>query len=274
MSRSSERRVVRGAATLGLLVVAAFALAVLSLTVAAGGSDGGEESGSPASSSSSGSSGRSSGRRVSVPDVLGFTEAQAVKALGASGLVANVRLAKEAPRTGAVLRSVPEPGSEVPARSVVVLAIALDPPLPRPEPEDEQELHALGRLVEDNPDTFVGLYLDGEGIPHVVYGPGIDLRAWSPRVEAAAAGARYRTETCSRDRTSLGAVKDRVAAKDWTANPSLAFSVDVHPSTCTVRVESDLLTSADVEALVERFGTTISLDTTEGSHPVLLPFPG
>ena len=50
-----------------------------------------------------------------------------------------------------------------------------------------------------------------------------------------------------------------------------ATRISTSVSGCTVRIESDLLERAEIEALVERYGTAISFDTSEGSHPVLLP---
>lgn len=70
-------------------------------------------SSSSSSSISSSSSSPSPERSVGVPDVVGLSEGEAVKALGAAGLVANVRYADDAPRTGKVLRSNPAPGSEL-----------------------------------------------------------------------------------------------------------------------------------------------------------------
>lgn len=208
---------------------------------------------------------------VSVPDVAGLTEANAVRALGAARLVANIRFVKDAPRTGTVLRAEPAAGSEVPARTVILLTIALAPRLPVPGPAHEEDLRPLSTLVEDTPSAFVGLYRDGRGVPHVVFGPDVDEASWAARLRKAAGGIRYVTDRCGRSHADLQAVQDAVTAKRWTSNPSLAFSVAVHPATCTARIESDLLTSQEIEALVARFGTTISIDTTKGSHPELLP---
>jgi hypothetical protein len=214
---------------------------------------------------------------VAVPDVVGLTEGEAVRALGASGLVANVRYADDAPRTGEVLRSDPEAESELPADSVVVLSIAYGPRLPMPAPEQEQLPKAFSRLVEDNPNAFVGLYRDEAGVVVVAFDPAADPAAWEERLTAAAEsinypeeGSGYRTATCPRSRASLEAIQDEITTRDWTKNNRLAFGVWVQPETCTVRVESDLLTTADIQALVERYGTAVSFDTSQGSHPVLL----
>jgi hypothetical protein len=240
-------------------------------------------SGSSSSRSSATSSSPSSERPDAVPDVVGLSEGEAVKALGAAGLVANVRYAEDAPRTGKVMRSDPEAGSELSTNSVVVLSIAPRPRLPTPGQEHEMDIHPLGSLVQDHPKVFVGLYRDTAGVPHVVFGPGVDPATWEDRLTAAAEGINYpaegigyRTDTCSRDHTSLRALQDEIAPAGratpwWTEGERLAFGVWVHPETCTVRVESDLLTAAHIESLVGRYGTAISFNTTEGSHPVLLP---
>jgi hypothetical protein len=207
---------------------------------------------------------------ASVPQVVGPSEADAVKALAESGLVANVRLDTDAPRTGAVRRSTPAAGHEPPKNSVIILHVAPDPRLPVPSPEHEQDLHPLSSLVERNPAAFVGLYRDGRGTAVVVFGPGADRGSWRDRLAAAARGLPYRTETCSRTRRSLRAMQDEIAAWDWSADKRPPFGVWVDPASCTVRVESDLLTRRDIAALVNRFGTAISIDTTPGSHPVLL----
>jgi len=139
------------------------------------------------------------------------------------------------------------------------------------------ETRPLSRLVDDHPHVFVGLYRDEAAVPHIVFGPGADPEAWTDRLEEAAEGIRYpvegvgyRTDMCSRTSASLQSVLDEITTnQDWKENKRLAFAVWVHPETCTVRVESDLLRRAEIEALVERYGTAISFDTTEGSHPVL-----
>lgn len=225
-------------------------------------------------------SGSSTDGSVPVPDVVGLTEGGAVKALDASGLVANVRYDDDAPRTGEVLRSDPGAGSERLPSSVVVLSIAYGPRLPMPTLEQEQVgvPEAFSRLIEGNPDAFVGVYRDEAGVLVVVFGPGADPAAWEDRLRAAAEGINYpteesgyRTDTCSRSRASLRAIQNEITThQEWTNNKHLAFGVWVQPETCTARVESDLLTQADIQALVDRYGTAISFDTSEGSHPVLL----
>jgi PASTA domain len=258
MHRRSKARGILVAGTLGLVAVAAIAVVAVVQSGAAGGSERHRQaSGSRRST-------------VPVPEVVGLSEANAVRALGAAGLVANVRYVKDAPRTGAVLRADPAAGNNVPARSVILLSIALGPRLPDPGPGHEEDLRALSTVVEDTPSAFVGLYRDGQGVPHVVFGPGVDLAPWAPRLRKAAGGIRYVTDRCARSRADLRAVQDAVAAKHWTSNRSLPFGVAVDPVTCTVRVASDLLTSHEIKALVDRFGTAISIDTTKGSHPELL----
>jgi PASTA domain len=221
----------------------------------------------------------SSARAVSIPDVVGLSEGEAVKALGAVGLVANVRYDKDAPRTGKVVASDPEAGSELPASSVVVLSIAYGPRLPMPTPEQEQLPRAFSSLIEDNPQPFFGSYRDEDGVLVVVFNPGVDPAAWDDRLTAAAEGidypaedSGYRTDACPRDRKSLRALQDEIVRtrSDWADDPRLAFGVWVQPETCTVRVESDLLTAGDIEALVDRYGTAISFDTSEGAAPRLL----
>jgi hypothetical protein len=148
------------------------------------------------------------------------------------------------------------------------------PRLPVPSPEHELDLHPLSTLVERNPAAFVGLYRDERGTAVVVFGPGADRGSWRGRLAAAAAGLPYRTETCSRGRRSLRAMQDEIAEWDWSAGRRPPFGVWVDPSSCTVRVESDLLTRRDIATLVNRFGRAISIDTTPGSHPELLARSG
>ena len=216
---------------------------------------------------------------VRIPDVVGLTEAEAVQALDTAGLVANVRYESDLRRTETVDRAVPAPGTEVEEHSVVRLFIALPPRLPPPAPAQETEIAPLSRLVDDHPNVFVGSYRDGAAVPHVVFGPGADPARWADRLREAASGITYphegvgyRTDRCSRTHASLRAIEDEIPTKqDWKQNRNLAFGVWLQPETCTVRVESDLLERAEIEALVERYGTAVSFDTSEGSHPVLLP---
>jgi hypothetical protein len=242
-------------------------------------SPGARSSGSSSAPSSTTSSSPSSESPASVPDVIGLSEGEAVKALGAAGLVANVRYAEDAPRTGKVLHSEPEVGSELRANAVVVLSIAYGPRLPMPTPEQEQPPEAFSSLIQDKPEVFFGTYRDEAGFLVVVFSPGVDPARWEDRLTVAAKGINYpaedsgyRTETCSRDRKSLRALQDEIVRtrKDWAEDKRLAFGVWVQPETCTVRVESDLLAPADIQALVDRYGTAISFDTSEGSHPTRL----
>ena len=215
---------------------------------------------------------------AAVPDLVGLAEGEAARALDAVGLVANVRYVADVPRRGAVYRTVPAAGSDVPDRSVVLLFVSLPPRLPSPGQEQEMEMGPVAELITRRPDVFVGLYRDGAAVPHVVFGPGGEPEEWADRLQQAARGISYpvegvgyRTDTCSRSHTSLRAVQDEITADQaWTENERLAFGVWVHPETCTVRVESDLLAPAEIEALVARYGTAISFDTTPGSHPELL----
>jgi hypothetical protein len=221
---------------------------------------------------------------VAVPDVVGLSEGQAARALDAAGLVANVRYLDDVPRKGTVYDADPAAGRVVPDHSVVLLHISLPPRLPPPGREHELEIAPLSRLVTDHPDVFVGLYRDEAAVPHVVFGPRADPEAWTDRLQEAAdgisypvKGVGYRTDRCPRTLASLRALQDEITTdQDWTANKHLAFGVWVQPETCTVRVESDLLLPAEIEALVDRYGTAISFDTSEGSHPVplsLKPLP-
>jgi hypothetical protein len=215
---------------------------------------------------------------VSVPDIIGLSEGEAVRALDTAGLVANVRYDRDLPRTATVDHAVPAPGTDVDDHSVVLLYIALPPHLPLPAPEQEMEIEPLSRLVTDHPNVFVGLYHDEGGVTHVVFGPGADPNEWADRLREAARGITYpqegvgyRTDTCSRTEASLHAIADEVMTnRDWTENRHLAFGAWVQPETCTARIESDLLVPAEIQALVERYGTAISFDTSDGSHPVLL----
>jgi PASTA domain len=207
---------------------------------------------------------------VAVPNVVGLTEGAAVKALGSAGLLANVRFAKDAQPTGKVLGSKPAAGSELRPKGVVVITVAPMPRRPVPGPDEEQELQPFNSMIEANPEAFVGLYRDEEGVPHAVFGPEADPAAWQERLTGAAEGLPFRTDTCSRSHAELRALQDEIAARRWTADEKLGPGVFVHPASCTVRVESDLLTTAEIRGLAERYGPKVSFDTTEGSHPVLL----
>lgn len=207
-----------------------------------------------------------------VPDVVGLRAGEAVKALAAAGFVTNIRFQTDRPRTGEVLRSAPTAGAESAEGAVVVLEVSLPPRLPVSDADHEHDLHPFSSVVERNPDAFVGVYLDEAGIAHAVFGPGVDTAAWDQRLRAAAGGVTYKTDECFRNRHDLRMIQDEITAnQDWTDNDHLAFGVGIDPASCTVRVESDLLDPAEVASLVARYGTSLSFDTTKGSHPVLLP---
>jgi PASTA domain-containing protein len=216
---------------------------------------------------------------VVVPNVMGLPEGEAVKMLAEVGLLAEVRYQREAVRTGEVLDSDPPSGSEVVAGSNVRLRVAYERPLPVPDASEEQflneQLAPLGRLVERNRQAFVGLFRDHSagtwGTLVVVFNPGTDEDAWRERLDAAAGDLRYRIESCTRSREELEQIQDELALRTWSPKArSIGFAAFVDPATCTVRVESDQLTAEDIQALSDRFGTAVSLNTSEGASPRLL----
>jgi hypothetical protein len=220
---------------------------------------------------------------VVVPNLVGLSEGEAVKMLAEVGLLAEIQYQREAPRTGQVLDSNPPSGSEVVAGSSVRLRVAYERPLPVPDASEEQFLNEqsgpLSRLAERNPQAFVGLYRDHSagtwGTLVVVFNPGTDQDTWGERLDAAAGELPYRTETCTRSREELEHIQDELTLLNWSPNArSISFGVFVHPATCTVRVESDQLTPEDIQALSDRFGTAISLNTSEGVGPVRLGAEG
>ena len=212
-----------------------------------------------------------------------MSEGEAVKALGAAGLVANVRYAKDAPRTGEVMGSDPRAGREVPASSLVLISVAYGPRLPMPTPEQEQLPAAFSNLIKSNPEVFFGRFRDEDAVLVVVFNPGVDPAVWEDRLTAAATGidyptedSGYRTATCSRDRKSLRALQDEIVKtrNDWVDEPRrVSFGVWVQPETCTVRVEGDVLVSVEIQTLVDRYGTALSFDTSEGAAGILLRRP-
>ena len=213
---------------------------------------------------------------AAVPDLVGLTEGGAARALDAGGLVLNVRYVDDAPRTASVLSSDPAAGTAVAAGSVVVVEVSYPPRLPLPRPEQESEIRPLSGLVARHPETFVGLYRGVDGAPRVVFGPGVDSDAWLGRLDEAAAGLTYPredvgygVESCPRAHSRLRAIQDEIAEdQSWHHRKGLAFGLWVQPETCTLRVESDLLRADEIEALIERYGTEISFNTTPGAHPV------
>lgn len=208
---------------------------------------------------------------VAVPDVVGLSQGEAVKALGAAGFVANVRVDRSASRTGEVLRSVPEAGSELSASSIVVLSVAWPTRPEMREPKEEQAVEALGNLIEANPGTFFGAYVDDAGVYVAVFGPGADPAAWNGRLAAAANGTPFRTDACPRDWKSL------TQAQNWivenVSEKGLGFSVWVDAETCTVRLNNGNLTPGQIRPVVERHGTALSIESGMGV-PRLAPGSG
>jgi PASTA domain len=199
---------------------------------------------------------------VTVPDVVGLSEGEAVKALGAAGLVANVRVDDDAARTGKVLRSAPAAGSELTVSSIVALSIAWPPRRALPEPEEERAVEALGTLIESHPEAFFGAYVDDAGAYVAVFAPGADPAAWQDRLAAAANGISYGTDSCPRDPKSLTRAQGWIAKNVW--EPGLGFSVWVDAETCTVRLSNGNLAPAHIRAMVDRYGTAFSIQSGMG----------
>jgi hypothetical protein len=109
--------------------------------------------------------------------------------------------------------------------------------------------------------------------------PELTPAAWEDRLTSAAEGVNYPPRTAATGptparvtRKSLRALQDEVVRtrKEWADDNHVAFGVWVQPETCTVRIESDLLLQSEIRALVDRYGTAICFDTTEGSAGMLL----
>jgi hypothetical protein len=84
-------------------------------------------------------------------------------------------------------------------------------------------------------------------------------------------GVGYRADRCPRTLASLRAIEDDIwtTYQDWVETTHLGFGALVHAETCTVRVEAHLR-PAKIEEFVDRYGTAISFDTSEGSAMRLL----
>jgi hypothetical protein len=205
---------------------------------------------------------------ATVPQVVGLSESSAVKTLAQAGLVAEIHYDRQARQAALVLDSDPAAGAVSSISSSVTLRIAVGPAGPIPGPGEEELNRPLSSLVEDNPGAFVGLYLDASSVPVVVFNPRIDVDAWRARLDAAAEGRPYSTDSCLRSGEELGQVQDELGLRQWSPRAgSISFGVWVDPATCTVRVETDQLTESDIQALIQRFGTAVSLNTSKGSSP-------
>ena len=77
-------------------------------------------------------------------------------------------------------------------------------------------------------------------------------------------GVGYRADTCSRTNASLVAIADEIITSRGERR-RLVSGAYADAETCTVRIDSNLLEPAQIEELVERYGTAISFDTSEGS---------
>ena len=207
--------------------------------------------------------------RGQVPNMVGLRQRDAVKALAAAGLIAEVRIDSEAPNTGKVLSSVPEAHEPLAPGSSVLLFVAWEPPRPPPPPgvNPEERYTELGGFVEGHPEIFVGYYIDEHGDLVIVFDPGVDIEAWRQRLEPhlGKGNEHYRTESCSHSLGELQRIAYEIEPNDFPHK--IAYSGDVEPETCTVRITSDQLTHEDIRALSERFGTVVSFETTDGSHP-------
>jgi hypothetical protein len=83
---------------------------------------------------------------------------------------------------------------------------------------------------------------------------------------------RPRPEPCERSLDSLDAVQAALSKRDWTSR-AVSFTSFVDPDTCTVRIESDLLTAAEMESIVARYGTSVSFNASPRSRPVRMANP-
>jgi len=205
-----------------------------------------------------------------VPDVVGVLERDAVKMLDQAGLAAEIRWEGKAPGDGKVLGSEPPADAELAPGGIVVLFVSWPPPFHPPPPgiNPEERFTFFGGLIDAHPDTFVGYYIDdADGVPVIVLPSGVDAEPWRERLETALGkgNKEYRTETCSRSRDELYRVQDEIEPSLFPHEIGFVTSPD--PATCTVRIDSDQLTRADMHLLIARFGTAVSFNTSEGNHP-------
>ena len=206
-----------------------------------------------------------------VPNVIGRSEAAAVKLLARYGLVAEIRYDPSSSPAGMVMDEAPPAGAAWPRSHVIGLLIAgrgeLNGPLGGPKNEPDETLAPFAALIGANPQAFVGMYRDQAGTPVVVFNPGISPTAWRAQLGALARGRPYRTESCSHSLAELNGVADDLATADGILRQKhISFGVGVDAQTCTVRVHASALAASVLAALSKLYGPLITIDASGSPH--------
>ncbi len=203
----------------------------------------------------------SSPREIAVPNVVGLSEAEAEKVLTAAGLEAEFRYSSEGSPVGEVVRTLPENGETVSINSIINVIVATEA-FPE-ETGPDAGLIPQADLVGAHPEAFVGVYLDDAQTPVVVFNPDVDQQSWQVRLDAAAKGGQYRTESCPYTLVELQLVKSDMMQGAWT-DRDISYGFGVDPATCSVRLMTEALTLAELKALKQRYGPLVTVDTIQG----------
>lgn len=136
-----------------------------------------------------------------------------------------------------------------------------------PTPEQEQLPKPFSNLIEDNPGGVLSASTGTKGNR----GRRLQPRSRPGRLGGSPDGGLgghqlpHRARRLPDGQLLTGPEARGSAPRRDREDQHPAFGVWVQPETCTVRVESDLLSQSEVRALVDRYGKAISFDTTEGS---------
>lgn len=202
---------------------------------------------------------------LTVPNVVGMQEGDALKELYTAGLSPVVEEKVDAHPLGMVIETDPAPGTEVVDNSVVTVVVS---GVPSSGPA-ESDLAELARIAESRPDVFVGAYRDHDGNLHAVFNPGTSPEDWRSRLEAAVpSGVELYLNECQVSRQDLMQVLDTLKKQDWSPHASqVAFAAEIDPATCSVVMTTQDLTNEDRAALETLFGSKLRID--ESGEPAL-----
>ena len=147
--------------------------------------------------------------------------------------------------------------------TTAVVADIADEQTPEPVDLSVQEtpnplaLETLSELVTNNPEIFVGYYLDN-GVPAVRTSPDADLASAQAMAEAIP-DLNFTITPCTRSREELEAIRANIIEFSSQVEPLGGAAYGIDAETCTVSIRT-VLSPEQQEQYVAEFGDSVNLD--------------
>ena len=193
---------------------------------------------------------------IQVPSVTGLLIDIAVSDVEAAGLIAEIQYVNEP--TGVsehIIRTDPPVGSKIDVGSTVVLVT--QEAMEVPEDPEGIPFIALEILIADNPDIFVGYYVE-DGLPAIRTSPSADMLSAGTMVQSIP-NLDFAITACTRSSEELAGIVDDLKEFSVQIGLDSATSYGIDAENCSVHFGATL-SPAQEDQFEAEFGNSVTID--------------